>query len=300
MNTQLNKPKGFGEILDFTFQLARKRFTDFFLILLLLVGPIYLIEALILLIGGTSFFRESLSEGYWFEQFLTQLENTGTIESGSIGLTIGYFIVMLIGFLFYPVAQAAIIIMIDQMRKNEEVTVGTAIKRAFTRFWPLLGSNLLFGLILVGIVFIPIILLSLVSGVLFFIVPIVGILLMIPLFLGLGVGYLFLMTKWSFYFGSVTLKEGTPGLGRSWRLTRKQTWKLVGLYVIFLLIIMCVSNAVQITATLLLGNSVLQSIIVNLVTLVTTVIFSVGYAVMYLDLKIRHDADDLKDLLDEY
>jgi hypothetical protein len=29
-------------------------------------------------------------------------------------------------------------------------------------------------------------------------------------------------------------------------------------------------------------------------------IFSVGYAVMYLDLKVRHDADDLKEMIEDY
>ncbi|MFK4996927.1 hypothetical protein ACI2OX_03375 [Bacillus sp. N9] len=44
----------------------------------------------------------------------------------------------------------------------------------------------------------------------------------------------------------------------------------------------------------------LLSIIINLATIFTTLILSVGFAVMYFDLKIRHDADDLKDMIDEY
>lgn len=58
MDPQFNKPKGFGEILDHTFRLSKKRFKDFFLIFLILVGPVYLLDALLQLLGGTNFFRE--------------------------------------------------------------------------------------------------------------------------------------------------------------------------------------------------------------------------------------------------
>jgi len=54
------------------------------------------------------------------------------------------------------------------------------------------------------------------------------------------------------------------------------------------------------TLGIVLGNSVLLTLISNLVTLVTTMIFSVGYGVMYLDLKTRNDADDIKEMLEDY
>jgi hypothetical protein len=44
----------------------------------------------------------------------------------------------------------------------------------------------------------------------------------------------------------------------------------------------------------------LLSIIVNIVTLLTSLFFYVGYGVIYLDLKTRHDADDLKEMIDDY
>ena len=44
----------------------------------------------------------------------------------------------------------------------------------------------------------------------------------------------------------------------------------------------------------------LLTLIISLASIFTTMIFSVGFAVMYLDLKVRHDADDLKDLIEDY
>ena len=54
------------------------------------------------------------------------------------------------------------------------------------------------------------------------------------------------------------------------------------------------------TLGIVLGNSVLLTLIANLVTLITTMIFYVGYGVMYLDLKTRHDGDDIKEMLEDY
>ena len=116
--------------------------------------------------------------------------------------------------------------------------------------------------------------------------------------IAIGIGYL--LTRWSFYFGSAVLDEGSPGFTRSWRLTQKRGWPLIGLYIVFSLIIGVISSAIELTFGLFLGNSVLLSMIVSLASIFTTMIFSVGYAVMYLDLKVRHDADDLKEMIEDY
>ena len=74
-NTNLDKkfvkPKRFGEILDHTFSLSKKRFNVLFSILLIFMGPIYLLQAVIHLFSGTSFFREVGVGGTWYEQILS-------------------------------------------------------------------------------------------------------------------------------------------------------------------------------------------------------------------------------------
>ena len=300
MNTKFNKPKTFGEILDHTFSLSKNRFTDFFMILLILMGPVYLLQAVIQLLSGTSFFRELGGGELWFEQILSSFDETALPLDSSIGADIAVILTGLIGILLFPVAEAAVLLAVNHIRNNEEYTVGSVIKHAFSRFWPILGSSILFGLIAFGIIIVPIIMISL-SG-LFgsFIHPAIGIIFAILLFLGFAVGIGYLLTRWSFYFGSVVLDRESPGFTRSWRLTRNRTWLLMGLYIIFYIIIATISSAIELTFGVFLGNSVLLSIIVNLATILTTMFFYVGYAVMYLDLKLRHDADDIKDMIEDY
>ncbi|WNS77470.1 hypothetical protein RRV45_10940 [Bacillus sp. DTU_2020_1000418_1_SI_GHA_SEK_038] len=298
MNAKFNKPKGFSEILDHTFSLSKNRFKDFFMILLILMGPVYLLQAIIQLLSGVNFFRELGSGGTWYEQILSGLETESSVNS--IGSGFGLILVGFISFLLFPVAEGAILFAINHIRKNEEYTVGSVIKKAFSRFWPMIGSSILFGLITFGLVIVPIFFVSITGFIGSIVHPAIGILLAIILFLACAIGIGYLLTRWSFYFGSVVLDWESPGFSNSWRLTKNRTWILMGLYLLFFLIISSISFAVEMTFSIFLGYSVLLSIISNLVTLFTTMILSVGYGVMYLDLKIRHDADDLKEMIDDY
>ncbi|MCM3115670.1 hypothetical protein M3610_10255 [Neobacillus sp. MER 74] len=301
MENKFSTPKGFGEILDHTFQLTKNRFKDFFMILLIFMGPVYLVQAILQLSSGTSFFREVGSDGEWFDQILTSFEESGTFDSSSLGADIGLIIIGILSAILAPVAEAAILFTINHVRRNEDYSVGSVIKEAFSRFWPIIGSSILFGLISLGIIIVPIVIIAFTGVVVAAAVhPVGGILLGIVLFLVFAILVGLLLTRWSFYFGSVVLDKVSPGLGRSWRLTRKRTWVLLGLYIVFYLIISCISFGVQMTFGMVLGNSVLLTLITNLITLVTTMIFSVGYGVMYLDAKTRHDADDLKEMLEEF
>ncbi|EKN65457.1 hypothetical protein BABA_20001 [Neobacillus bataviensis LMG 21833] len=301
MNEKFKKPKGFGEILDHTFSLTKNHFKEFFMILIIFMGPIYLLQAIIQLASGTSFFRQVGSGDTWFEQILSGFEGTGSFDSSSLGVDISLIVVGLFSVLLFPVAEAAILFALNRIRQTEEYTVGGVIKQAFSRFWPMLGSSILFGLIMFAIIIIPILIVAFTFGVLASSVnTVVLVLLGILLFFGGAIGIGLLLTRWSFYFGSVVLDKTSPGFLRSWRLSKNRTWVLMGLYIVFYIIVSIIGAVVQMTFGALLGNSVLLTMISNMASLFTTMIFSVGYGVMYLDLKTRHDADDLKELIEDY
>lgn len=300
MDIKFQKPKRFGEILDLTFILCKNRFSDFFLILLIFMGPIYLLQAIIDLFSGVSFFRELGSGEVWYEQILNGFIETEELYGNALGLSIGVLITGLLSLILFPVAEAAVLLAINHLKHNEEYSVGSVIKEAFSRFWPIVGSSILYALITIGIMIIPIIMFVFVGFFGALTDPILAIIFGIILFLVFAVIIGYLLTRWSFYFGSVVLDHEFPGFTRSWRLTGKRTWLIMGLYIIFYLIISSISAAVEFAFGLFLGNSVLLAIIVNITTLLTTMLFTVGYAVIYLDLKTRHDGDDLKELIEEY
>src|SRR4051812_15251938 len=198
------------------------------------MGPVYLLQAIIQFASGTSFFREVGTGSDWLEKRISSFTETGAIDSSSLGVDIGIIVISVIGALLFPVAEAAILCLLNHIRYNEEFTVTSVIKQAFARFWPILGSNILFGLICFGIVLLP---LGIAVGVGFVvgmtIHPILGGVLGFLLFIGFAIGIGLLITRWSFYFGSVVLDKQSPGFSRSWRLSKKRTWVLMGLYIVF-------------------------------------------------------------------
>jgi len=297
MDEKFSRPKSFGQILDHTFSLSKSHFKEFFLIMLIFLGPIYLLQALMELMAGVSFFRGTGMEGSWAEQVLFNLEET---ESVNVGADLALAVAGLLAIFIAPVSTAAIMLAINHLRKGEPYTIGSVIRQAFSRYWPMLGSTLLFMLIASGLFGIPIILIVIGGAIGAFIHPAIGVAIGVLLFIGLLVGCGYLLTRWSFYFGSVVFKEESPGLSRSWRLTKGRFWPLFGLYIVFFLIISAISATVELSLVMLLGQSVLLSLIVNAVTIFTTMILTVGYTIMYFDLKIRHDADDLKEMIEEY
>ncbi|MFC7786262.1 MULTISPECIES: hypothetical protein [unclassified Rossellomorea] len=305
MNAKFSKPKGFGEILDHTFRLSKNRFKDFFLIFLILLGPVYLLQALIELAAGVSFFRTVGTGETWFDGIVNSFSGEFTaeeVQEVNLAAELGTGLIGLISIILAPIAQAAILFALNHMRKNEEFTVKLVIKEAFIRFWPIIGSSLLFGVIVFGIVFVPIFIFGF-AGVFgaALLEPGVGIVIAgVVLLLAFAVAVAYLLTRWSFYFGAAAIENDAPGLGRSWRLTKKRGWTLLGLFIVFGLIIGIVSSAFELTFGLVLGNSVLYGMIINVVTLFTSMLFAVGFGVMFLDLKTRHDADDLNEMIDDY
>ncbi|NMH74720.1 hypothetical protein HF078_16690 [Bacillus sp. RO2] len=301
MNSNLNKPKGFGEILDQTFKISKYKFKDFFFILLLLVGPIYLLQAIIELAAGKSLIKQEGGGGAWYEEIIRNFEMTEEASlTSNLAADLGILFVSLLVLFTYPVAQAAIIFGVNHVNHNREFTVRTIVKQAFGRFFPMIGSSLLYGLIAFGIIF-GFTMAGIFTSVLVFAIDVIaGIIVSIIMTASLLLIAAFLLTRWSFFFGSVVLDKNSPGLTRSWRLSKGRTFKLMGLYIIFFLITSSIGVAIELTFSALLGNSVLLGLIVSFTTLFTTLIMAVGYAVMYLDLKVRHDADDLRDLIDDY
>lgn len=56
MESKIDTPKGFGQILDLTFSISRKKFSEFILIMLIFLGPIFVLQAVLELASGVGFF----------------------------------------------------------------------------------------------------------------------------------------------------------------------------------------------------------------------------------------------------
>lgn len=303
MNEQLNRPKDFGELLDLTFRLCKNHFSGFFMILLIVLGPIYIFEAILLSFAGTSFFQEMSPADAIFGQFRSNLAGNESFQSSfNFGLAgIGSLIVGMATLVLLPVTRSGVLIAVHQIKDNQDFTAGSVIKRSFSKFWPILGCSLLFGIIVFGMSFVGVISPTIIGAVLSATInSVLGIGVGILLFIGVAIVAALLITRWSLFLGSVVIDNDAPGLTRSWHLTTNRTWKTLGFFIVVFIITSIIGGAVGGITGILLGGSVLSTIINDLVSLLTSMIFSVAYAVIYFDMKIRHDGDDLKDMIEDY
>lgn len=298
MNSQFSRAKRFSEILDHTFQLCKNHFSTFFLIFLFTLGPLYLLEAILLMATGTGFFIQTGTGANYLEQIMTGMDET--FETGAdVSGIINFGLIFLL-----PLSMAATLLAVKRIKDGESFTPGSVIKQAGVRYGPLLGSSVIIGLIFFIVVFVMIITLIFPMFIplltLEFESAIGTIILMLLLFLGIGLLVFLWFTRWSFYMAGVLFREGFPGIGYSWRLTKKNTWRIVGLFLIIALITSIITGAVDVLLVFILGNSVLYTMISKVVVMFTYMISSVAYAVLYFDLKLRHDGDDLKEMIDDY
>ncbi|WP_430786640.1 hypothetical protein VBD025_14335 [Virgibacillus flavescens] len=285
MEENYTEPKGFGEIISETFRLIIKHFKDFFFILLILIGPIFLIQVIAELVSGTDFLRESDAGISLLDVFNPNYEQgTELRNTGSNLLDVFSNLSQLI---LLSVAQVAFYHAVNHIRKNEEFTAGSVIKQAFSKFWPILGSAILFLIIGIGISIVPIIFVVLISIFASAFGQIAGVATPIVLAILIGLSVALLLIRWSFYLGIIAFEGNGTGFSESWHLTKGFTWKIFGLLLILSIITALPSLVLDFLAIYLLGGSALYGILTNLFSLFTALVFSVGYAVIFFDLKLR-------------
>lgn len=106
--------------------------------------------------------------------------------------------------------------------------------------------------------------------------------------------------RWSFFFAAIVFEKVSPGLGKSWKLTRGNFWRLVGLYLVLSILLMIITAVIQVAVSFFLGNSVLAYLLNSLVSILISMTTYMAYAVIYLDLRVRNDATDLKRMIETY
>lgn len=303
---RFEKPLSFGEILDVTFRTIKENFSRLFLIMLIFMGPVKLLQGVAKTLGGVSLLRAPNS-GQGMTSFLHSLQQTGTQ-----GAKFDIIYLLLLVFISAPMAYASLIVATDQIRKQEPVNILSSIKRAFSRYWALLGGSIVTGLIyfalFIGITVIIIAYIAIAGGARAFSGLAMGtsaglgihLVVIIILSISTFCAFIYFLTRWSFFFAAIVFEKVSPGLGKSWRLTRGNFWRLVGLYIVLSILLVIITIVVQVAVYFFLGNSVLASILTSLVSILISMTSYIAYAIIYFDLRVRNEAVDLKRMIETY
>ncbi|MEJ8544437.1 ABC transporter ATP-binding protein [Brevibacillus borstelensis] len=315
MDRKRLEPMGVGGLLDRSFSVYRQHFTTFILLALILFAPLLLLQEVLLNDVGSMPLLVSDDNSSSFEAFLqNRFIDTDEAMTDDIGKLLVYLLlwIPLSILIVYPQLQGATLLVTQAAVYGEATSLKASLKQSFGRFWPMAGSTIVYMLIAVGIMLafgVAIFLLSMLGigiGSLFDIDdpnPVVIVILAILaylLFLVLMIlvpGYFLL--RWAFFLPVVLVERDGIGIGRSWRLTKGNFWRLVGLYLVLTVIYTIFSGGIQALLMGVFGVSVLGQLLMVLFSCLLTPWMMIVYSLAYLDLKVRHDGTDVEALLTE-
>ncbi|SEO64235.1 hypothetical protein SAMN04488134_11044 [Amphibacillus marinus] len=299
MERIFSRPKRFGEILDLTFQVIRKHFKELFSLLFLFTLPIIVIQALAQLSSGRGFITDVPLADSFIDQIFIAIDTLEFEQIISPGEIISSSFIILFEILIVPVSFASIILLVKKVKDNENIQVKEIIKQAFSRYGALVGSSFVYSLIAIVLITLSIFIITFISIFVIEANPFVGLGLFFILLIGLIFMLGLLLVRWSMYLAVSLFKRVAPGITESFRITSGRAWMTFWLFLTLFIITGFIENSFGFIA-IFTGQSVLYTLILNLVSIFARMILAVGYAVIYFDLEVRHSANDIKGMIDDY
>jgi len=155
--------------------------------------------------------------------------------------------------------------------RGEPMAVEQALRRGLARFPSILGANILLGLILFGLVTLPLllILVALVAGLNGATGTIALLCGGLILFAVLGVLAIFLYVSLVLYAPAIMMENASAvgGLSRSWRMTRGHRWSLFGAILVTSILVSVISIVISVPLTLTsMGGDPIVSAFVSVVS----------------------------------
>ncbi|MDH4616615.1 ABC transporter ATP-binding protein [Brevibacillus sp. AY1] len=322
MNQTPLTPMGVGKLLDRSFSIYRQRFGAFFLLALMVFGPLLLLQDLLLMDFSSMpfLYQDTSGEDFWEslgQRFISSEENV----TQNIALLLVYLFIVfpIITLAAYPQLLASSLILTKAAVEGETTGIKAALRQSFSRFWPLVGSTVLYLLVIVGIFLAFFIL----CGLLFLLFafstgesmdtlfsddsalnPIVVVVFFLVAYFLFIIGVMlvpgFFMLRWGFYLPLVLLKGEGVGLSKSWNLTKGNFWRLFGLYFVVMILYSIFSSGIQFILIGALGASLISSVLQVLFSCLLMPWMLIVYALAYLDLNVRKEGTDLEAMLNQH
>ena len=236
----------FSDMLSGLFDVWTKNFLPFFVVYLVLGAAT---GALSVFVSWAIFGNVSLGRGF------------GGLPATSFP-TVNFGLVLLYAIATFVVSAILTSIVTGAMTeyavrryRGEPMTVEQALRRGLARFPSILGANILLGLILFGLVTVPLllILVALVAGLSGTGGGAVALLCGgVILFLVLGVLAIFLYVSLVLYAPPIMMENASAvgGLSSSWQMTRGHRWSLLGAILVSSLLAGAISAAISVPLTL--------------------------------------------------
>jgi hypothetical protein len=317
MEQPLVRPMGIGRILDRSFQLYRKHFVKLLLIMLILFGPFYLLQSLFfssMNTMGVGSIIADIQSGASLDSILQGVGANRASNSMGIGQVLLLIFVFAPVFMFgiTPVAVASVLFIARSALLGEEApSVGELLKKAFRRFWPMVGNSLIFAVIMFGlyigfalVMIIGFVVFSLGAGITQGIgagsgtgLAIFMVIFMILIIIGFLLGWSFFFIRWGYFLPYVAFAEESIGIGRSWHLTRRSFWRLFLMYFLLSIVVYIFVLIIALLIGWITGGGLFGQLLQSLVSIVIAPLMILPYAISFFDLRARNEGMGMDDLI---
>lgn len=297
------RPLLFGEVLDGSFQAIRRNAKA-------MLGAGLLAQSLSAILAAVLTGVFATSSGS-IEAWARTASNTD-IASLGFGLMATFVLLSILSVFITVVLQGAMVVPVARSVLNQP----TGFRRMLSLARPRFGSLIRLAALLVAAVLATAIVFVAVVVLLFSNVRGAGALLVIPLMLAFGAGFLWVAVKLMVAPAAVVIEElgAFAGLRRSWKLTRGNGWRIFGITLVVGILVAVITQVVLIPASILptvlsgvvsphggSGQEATLAVAVGIFTAVVgALVGAVGYAfqtsvmaLLYMDLRMRRDGLDI-------
>ncbi|MUT64632.1 hypothetical protein [Paenibacillus sp. NEAU-GSW1] len=308
------KPARIGEVLDRSFQLYRKHFVTAYTLALILMGPLYLLQNLLLLNDASFLPQDGMSVEQSFERY-AEASNGLNGDQLNVGYILFLFLFMPLYLVFVaPAAAASQLHVVLAAAEGRAMRIGELLKRGFAPYWRITGNSVLFGLIMIGVYIV--LFMAIMAFVFIFMLLAVGIgagfmtlsddpfgggvaaiILFVIVYLllvaGVTAGLAFFAIRFGFYLPVLTLEHGSSPLARSWKLTKGSFWRVYATFLVVMLVSSIFIIGGYVISIGIFKLSIIGQILYVLIMLLALPLILLTYGVVYFDLKGRSEGADI-------
>jgi len=289
------RPKSVGDIIDAAFRQFRKHFSFIMIASMCIVIPYFILE---ILFGGKAF-SQYLSILTTIKSNPTPMNFTQLFQSGAFSFLPMLLVLSAISVLAVrPLLYGTILRLVTgELLENKTTPLADAFSYSLRRLLAVIATNIFVWILW----FIALLIVSVVSGLIAFglakshLSAVIGVIVTVVLFIAVLCVMIWTSIKISFS-SSVVREEPSvfwQPLVRSWTLTRNSLWRLIG----FFLLLEVISAAITAGFSFVSGlfhSTVLVFTVSAIVQLFLMPFVMLCVANMYVDLRVRTDALDLR------
>jgi len=285
------RPLGVGDVLDRTFTVYRSKP----LVFIALSAIWYLLLVLVFIVLAVAIFAGALA-AFARQATTPSAEQIASAIAGIIGFVL---VAVIVAILLFAAQSAALVYAAARRYLAKDVTIGESFRAGLSASPRLFAAGILVFLAILGLWAVLVIVAAIANqGILWALVVLGGI-----------VATAFLGCSWLVAPVVVVVEKMGPvaALGRAWRLSAGNRWRIFGIQVLLFILNLVLSLLIGgifggIAAASSQGNTPgtlgITSVVQSLVNLASTIIWApvewIAFTVLYYDLRVRKEAFDLQ------